>query len=249
MAKSTHLLSDYSLPSTGAILTKSATSDESFLIDLPPVSQLDCSVLEALPSLMRNQILRSYEKLVKNEENQLGDLNEREKQEIVRLLTSFAGDFSVQESPDLAPPSVVSDHVTHATKDTRNECESEVDSSQGVEQKSVPKCEVVVVVDNQGEFLEEFRKYIREWIANSRDGPKQCDAVKFTNFFTSFSETNLEVTLIILRFFRRLVLKLERKGWTVYFNALLARVQEVTRQRSGGTLKIAEIDVKAMEVE
>lgn len=32
--------------------------DESFLIDLPPVSQLDPSVLDALPSAMRDQILK-----------------------------------------------------------------------------------------------------------------------------------------------------------------------------------------------
>ena len=191
---------------------------------------------------MRNQILRGYDKSVKNEDNQLSNLIKTEKEEIVQLLTSSTDDLNVQESSALPPSSDVSDHVTHATKDTCNEHECKDDSSHGVEQKSVPKCEVVVI-DNQEKFLKEFREYIREWIANSRDGPIESDAVKFADFFASFTEMNLEVTLIILRFFRRLVFKLERKGWMVYFNTLLARVQEVTRRCSGGTLKIAELDV------
>lgn len=191
---------------------------------------------------MRNQILRRYEKSVKNEDNHLSNLIEREKQEVVRLLTSSTDDLNVQKSLALPPSTDVSDHVTRETKDICDERESEVDSSQGVEQKPVPKCEVVV--DNQEEFLKEFRKYIREWIANSRDGPMESDAVMFTDFFASFAETNLEVTQIILKFFHRLVLKLESKGWTVYFNTLLARIQEVTRRCSGGTLKVAQLDVR-----
>ena len=234
-------MSDYSLPSTGATLTKPATTDESFLIDLPPASQLDCSVLDALPSSMRNEILRSYEKSVKNEGNQLSNLIEREQQEVVRLLTSSTDDFNVQEPLALPAPVYMSDHFTHATKGTCDEHESEVGHSQSVEQKSVPNSEIVI--DNQDEFLKEFRKYIREWVSNSRDGPIESDAVKFTDFFASFTETNLEVTQIILKFFRRLVLKLEKREWVLYFNTLLAKVQEVTKQCYGGTLKVAEVDV------
>ena len=181
---------------------------------------------------MRNQILRSYEKSVKNEGTELNELFERKKQEIVRLLMS-TGDSNAEESVALPLPSYVSDHFTHMTKGTCDKRESEVNHSQSATQKLESESRVVIE-----EFVKEFRKYIREWI-----GPTASDAVKFADFFTSFAEENLEVTQIILRFFHRLVLQLDRKGWALYFNTLLAQVQEVTKQCFGGTLKIAELDV------
>ena len=41
----------------------SPSLDETFAIDLPPMSQLDSSVLEALPQTMKDKILRGYAKL------------------------------------------------------------------------------------------------------------------------------------------------------------------------------------------
>ena len=234
--------SDYSLTSAGATATtKPVAEDESFLIDLPPVSQLDPSVLEALPTAMRNQILKSYEKSIKSEDNRpLSELIDKEKDELLNLLTS-TGESNVQTMATVASAS----HVTHCkTRAIETSSVSagvnEAEMSQVVQQG--PSKEGRFIIDNEEEFLKEFRKYIREWISNSKDGPKECDAVTFSEFFTLFTEANLEVTQIILRFFRRLILRVESKGWTIYFNTLLAKVHEVTKRVFGGTLKIDELD-------
>ena len=49
-----------------APVTQTADLDDTFPIDLPPNSQLDSSVLEALPQAMKNKILSSYAKLEKD---------------------------------------------------------------------------------------------------------------------------------------------------------------------------------------
>ena len=205
------------------------------------MSQLDCSVLDALPSSMRNQILRSYEKSIKNE-TQLSKLVEKEQEEIVRLLTS-TDDPNVQKPVEIPSSNHahVSDHCTREEIEAVCSTDSEVDHSPCVRQEQV--AETKMVIDNEQEFLKEFRKYIREWVANSKECPTESDAITFTDFLASFAETNLEVTQVILRFFRRLVLQLDSRGWAFYFNTLLVKVQEVSRQCSGGTLKIAELQV------
>ena len=205
------------------------------------MSQLDCSVLDALPASLRNQILRSYEKSVKSESTQLNKLIEREQQEALTMLTSTS-DSNAPETEPVLPSEQFSDLHTLEAKDTFP-CgrESVVDSSQSLPRDS--DAESQLVIDNEEEFLKEFRKYIREWIANSREGPTETDALSFTDFLSSFTRTNLEMTQVVLRFFRRLVVQLESKGWATYFNTLLVKVQEVTQQISGGTLNIAELDI------
>ena len=208
------------------------------------MSQLDCSVLDALPLSLRNQILRTYEKSVKSEDIQLSKLLEREREEALSLLTSTS-DGKVQEqdavlSLDRKPDDIAqcNVHVTEATT-----TESEADSPQVCTQRdSVVEGEIII--DDEAEFLKEFRKYIKDWVANSREGPKESDAVKFTDFFTSFAQSNLEIAQVTLKFFRRLVQGLEESGgWSLYFNTLLGKVQDVTKQCFGGTLKIAELDI------
>ena len=220
------------------------------MIDLPPMSQLDCSVLDALPSAMRNQILRSYEKSLKSEDIQLSKLVEKEREELLSLLTSTS-DANVQqpEGVHVLTSELVSDSDQHT--DAKREAESIFIAEREIESSHVQQEEVatsstkdaVILVGNQEEFLKEFRKYLKEWLANSTGGPIESDALKFTDFFTTFAQSNLEVTLIMLRFFRRHILQLENKRWSLYFNTLLAKIQDVVKQCSGGTLNISELDV------
>ena len=244
------LPSGYSLPGTGATVTKPSPVDDSFLIDLPPMSQLDCSVLEALPSAMRNQILRSYEKSLKSEEVQLSKLVEKEREELLSLLTSTTdASTSVQQPEDvLSSEHRASDHSAVCKREAETTCsaEREIDSSVSVRQEEVATSttkDAVILIGNQEDFLKEFRKYLKEWLAASTDGPTESDALKFTDFFTTFAQSNLEVTQIMLRFFRRNILQLDNRKWSLYFNTLLVKVQDVVKQCSGGTLKISELNV------
>lgn len=237
----------YPLACSGAAVSKPASTtsaDESFLIDLPPMSQLDCSVLDALPLSLRNQILRSYEKSVKSEGPLLDKLIEREQQEILALLTSAStSDSNVQVPEVLLSSDPASDQCTQVSTTTHELTEGTVDEFSGNTQQVVPLAEARLVIDNEEEFIKEFRKYIREWIAHSRDGPNEPDALKFTDFLILFTETNLELTQVMLRFLRRLVAQLKSIEWAVYFNSLLVKVQDVTKQCFGGTLKITELDL------
>ena len=195
---------------------------------------------------MRNQILRSYEKSVKSEDIQLSKLVEREREELLSLLTSTA-DASVQQPEGLLSSELVSDHRSVHTHDLESETtcsvEGELDSSRVQQGVVASTTGDKLIIDNQEEFLREFRTYLKEWLTNSRDGPIESDALKFSDFFISFAQSNLEVTQIILRFFRRRILQLESKGWSLYFNTLLVKVQDVIKQSLGGTLNISEIDI------
>ena len=216
--------------------------DDSFLIDLPPMSQLDCSVLDALPSTMRNQILSSYGKSIKGDESaQIGKVVEREREELLNLLTT-PSDAYMRQPDDVISSGPLPDHpiVTKHQAEAGNEREVDSPAILPEEVTSTPKN--LMIIDDQEEFLKEFRKYLKEWLLSSRDGPLESDAMKFTDFFTSFAQSNLELTQIILRFFRRRVLQLESKGWCLYFNTLLVNIQEVVEQCSGGTLKIFELN-------
>lgn len=245
------LPSGYSLPGGGAAVTKPSPVDDSFLIDLPPMSQLDCSVLDALPSAMRNQILRSYEKSLNSEDAQLSKLVEREREELLSLLTSTAdaSTTSVQQPEDVLTSiseqdNIISDHSTVYKREAEATCGAERASVQAEEvATSATEDDAVILIGNQDNFLKEFRQYLKEWLAASTDGPTESDALKFTDFLTTFAQSNLEVTQIMLRFFRRHILQLERRKWSLYFNALLAEVQDIVKKCSGGTLKISELNV------
>ena len=237
----------YSLPGPGATATKPSPVDDSFLIDLPPMSQLDCSVLDALPSAMRNQILRSYEKSLKSEDVQFSKLVEREREELLSLLTSTSDASTSVQQPE-GVLSSASDHSAVYKREAETTCsaEREFDSSASVRQEEVATPatkDAVLLIGNQEDFLKEFRQYLKEWLATSTDGPTESDALKFTDFFTTFARSNLEVTQIMLRFFRRHILQLESRKWSLYFNTLLVGVQDVVKQCSGGTLKISELSV------
>lgn len=212
------------------------------------MSQLDCSVLDALPSAMRNQILRSYEKSIKSEDVQLSKLVERERDELLSLLssTSDASTTSVQQTQDeLTSQRNVSDRSTAYKREAEVTCGTERVSVQHEEvaATSATASDAKILIGNQDEFLKEFRQYLKEWLAASADGPTESDALKFTDFFTTFAQSNLEVTQIMLRFFRRHILQLESKNWSLYFNTLLVEVQDVVKRCSGGTLKISELNV------
>lgn len=223
--------SEYRLPFGGASLAKPSASDESFLIDLPPMSQLDASVLEALPDALRDQILRSYEKSIKKEDKPtIRELTDKEEQGI-RSLLAAERESSVHE-PDINPP------VNHSTSHNIDPIKASVGDFP-LKQESL--LEDRLIIDNEYEFLREFRKYIREWISCFKEGPNEGDAVKFADFFVSFTESHLEQTQIMLRFLRHLILQLESPGWALYFNSLLAKVQNVTKLYSGGTFNITEL--------
>lgn len=185
------------------------TRDESFAIDLPPASQLDSSVLEALPPSMKEKILQSYAK----ETSTLAactDLGNIDKKLAMLNNTRTNTEVSLQNT----------DKETSTIPDVTSD---------------VPSCE-------QSNFLKEFREYIRDWVTTFIEGPNKDDLEKVTKYLTDLSRTNLELVLVALKYFRRMIARLELSLWYPVFNLLLSRLQTEVRHNYGGTLNVSRFE-------
>ena len=179
------------------------SGDESFSIDLPPASQLDDSVLEALPSSMKNKILQSYaEKMFSSTSDAVAD-NKPVDLNIASVSASLQ-----QHSDDIALVPVLIPNV--------------------------PPFEL----ENESEFVQEFRKYIQDWFTSFIDGPMEDDLEKVTEYLIILSRTNLEIVSVTLLYFRRLITRLELKMWYPVFNSLLYELQTDVKCHYGGTLSV-----------
>lgn len=181
------------------------TRDESFAIDLPPASQLDSSVLEALPPSMKEKILQSYAKETSTSAAcaDLGNIDKLAMLNNTRTNTEVSLQNTDEETSTI--PDVTSD---------------------------VPSCE-------QSNFLKEFREYIRDWVTTFIEGPNKDDLEKVTKYLTNLSRTNLEVVLVVLKYFHRLIARLELSMWYPAFNLLLSKLQAEVRHNYGGTLNVS----------
>jgi len=184
------------------------TRDESFAIDLPPASQLDSSVLEALPPSMKEKILQSYAKETSTSAacTDLGNIDKLAMLNTTRTNTELSLQNTDEETSTI--PDVTSD---------------------------VPSCE-------QSNFLKEFREYIRDWVTTFIEGPNKGDLEKVTKYLTDLSRTNLELVLVVLKYFRRLIARLELSMWYPAFNLLLSKLQAEVRHNYGGTLNVSRFE-------
>ena len=179
------------------------SGDESFSIDLPPASQLDDSVLEALPPSMKNKILQSYaEKVFSAPSDVVAD------KKPVDLNIASVNTSLQQHSDDIVLVPVLIPNVPHFE------------------------------LENQSEFVQEFRKYIQDWVTSFIDGPTEDDLEKVTEYLVILSRTNLEIVSVTLLYFRRLIARLELKMWYPVFNSLLYELQTDIKCQYGGTLSV-----------
>ena len=180
-------------------------SNESFTIELPPASQLDSSVLEALPPSMKEMILQSYAK-----------------------------EISV---PDIAAG--IEDRKLAMFNVTRTNTEI---SLQSIDDKSSTIPNVTLAVPSSCEQSNFFREYIRDWVTSFIEGPNEDDLEKVTEYLTGLSRMNLELVLVVLKYFRRLIARLELSMWYPGFNLLLSKLQAEVRRSYGGTLIVSKFE-------
>lgn len=182
--------------------------DDSFAIDLPPASQLDHSVLFALPSSMCQKILEGYsgrEKLV---------VPKKEVVEDSGPVTADSGGTSLNIGVATKP---VTRHERKWKRSRKDE----------------------IAVGDEGIFLSSWKKYISKLCSSSREGPVDDDCQRTADYLSKLARTNLEMTELCLKSFRRCVeLQSWMSEWISAFNSILQQVQEKVTEFYGGVLKM-----------
>lgn len=188
--------------------------DDSFVIDLPPASQLDDSVLAALPSSMCKMILEGYatkgnsrplDTAVDNNHNRLLEEPGRG----VVMGVAAAPVPRIEEKPTQMTWKHKADEI--AVKDERV-------------------------------FLMSWKKYIYKSSLSFPDGPDGEDSQTTADYLSKLAETNLEMTELCLKSLRRFVeLRLCVPGWISAFNMILEQVQERITEFYGGDLKMLSL--------
>lgn len=264
--------------------------DDTFVIDIPPASQLDSSVLEALPQDMREKILRSYAKLEQVSEpsaetvSTSGNVQKspshlpggeskggrgrggrggrgrgrgrgkgtaspnRSPQKQVGLRTTSVRvsemppekqkrliDFTnvTDASGAVEPTLLQSDDAMHATPSVTLEHDDEV----------VPSDEGIII-DDDDQFLSDFRAYLKEWVRNSPKGPLESDLKKVTDYFIRlYNNKRSDILFVILLGLRRHILNPQCMGWSAAFNHLLEAIQSRVQLDYNGTLPVEKISI------
>ena len=260
--------------------SNSATNlDETFPIDLPPASQLDDSVLEALPPEMRDKILRGYTETI----TPVVSDSAQQRAPFKPLLASTspgvsgAGDVGRRGrgrgrgrgtgSPNRSPWKRRGESLDSPrkqkqlfevlpdateTKAKQFELDSKALDTQSDIQQS-PDSHIVttaveekldtIIIENQAQFLTEFRVYLKEWVYASPNGPLDSDLEKVITYFTELCAVDLEAVFIVLCGFRRLTVNQGNTDWCTVFNSLLDRVQSCIALKYKATLPIVKIPV------
>ena len=206
--------------------TVGKTVDDSFHIDLPPASQLDVSVLAALPSDMCQKILEGYTEpekvIVPNNEG-------FEKNNPTMERSSTLVQMGRMENAD-----VVTKPLVHPMKHKSTTRPSALERRWKESRKSE------IVVGDERVFLSSWKKYIAKLCISSHDGsPTSGDCERTADYLCKLAATNLEMTELCLKSFRRfLEMQLLESPWTPAFNAILGQVQGRVKFFYGGVLKI-----------
>ena len=200
-------------------------TDESFVIDLPPVSQLDSSVLEALPFYLREKILNEYA----NKEKKYDSLHEYEPLTSAVTTAPFEQDHSL---------STLQDEVkVHVDKD-KNKQDFQNPSSDSWNSSMILITNDPIVIDNEEVFLKEVRAYVRDWILNFLEGPMIEDVHIVAEYLLKLADSNVNVASLALKSMRRFIDELELFSWFSVFNQLLSDVQLRVTSVYGGQLLI-----------
>ena len=205
--------------------------DESFAVELPPASQLDSSVLEALPASLRERILNGYarkQQLIPPSSSDFSALNFEIPSP--QPIATFNPTHPLPELKAIRPPRVVSVGTSEMTQPCRELTFGLLNSK--------PKG---VLIGDEFKFFSEHRTYLKDWVINFLDGPDDSDLQTVTVYLTDLVRGNLEATTVILKYFRRLILNLNLCQWYPVFNSLLQRLQTETHHQYGGMLNVKEI--------
>ncbi len=208
-----HYFAGQSLPEEAS--SKGAFED-SFRIDLPPASQLDHSVLEALPPHIRQKVLQGY---------------------------ANRG-LPVDEKTSTADPI-----DPNAMKNERKLVEKEQSAMQAkIDKEAIlsSDSEEIVICDEK-RYLSAWKEYISGWCGSFPQGPNDSDVSKVSNYLCRLARTNLEVTELCLKSFRRLVearCSSSECCWCISFDAVLHGVQEKVRENYSGCLNIKPFNYK-----
>ena len=192
-----------------------ASVDESFAIDLPPASQLDSSVLEALPSSLREKILRGYSK------------------EVPPTATVFS-----EPTQDIQKPQTASQHTVVVEDTTLPADHPQPTDCSSIYKLPNPKPRGIRF---ESDHLPKLRGYIKEWVMSCSEEPKEEGIEKVTEYLIELSRRNIEVLSILLKYFRRLISNSQLVHWYPVFNSLLHKLQTEIRGQYNGTLPITEI--------
>lgn len=192
--------------------------DDSFLIDLPPASQLDTSVLAALPSSLCQKILEGYAGQEKSTVP---------KKEMVE------GNCALAETVNTALQVETGREVGVITKPTA--------SVSNIKRKWKAIRDEIVVGD-ESVFLSSWKKYISKLCSSCGGDIAGTDCEKTVDYLSKLARTNLEMTELCLKSFRRFVeLQTHVPALVPGFNMVLQQVQEKIKEVYGGDLKIESV--------
>lgn len=172
---------------------------------MPPQSQLDSSVLRALPTLLQDKILKSYSEnaAVKPVEN------------------AYLNDYSVRRNiPPVPYPTSPNPDETYVQNVVPDEISAEPSSMLTI------ACSEAYLIDDEDEFVCRLYRYISDWITNSLEGPDDDDIEIFTHFLLKLLKCNLEVVSLALKYIRSTILKLQLPKWYASFDKLLFNMQD-----------------------
>lgn len=212
------VLTDTSIGASN-MTASSDIADKGFVIDVPPMSQLDSSVLEALPAYIKEKILIEYAN------KQAKKTSSGPAHEPVTTL---------MENP--SSPKHTQDLVIALTE--QGDVEQCVEKSVSTVVSSIMH---TVIIENESTFIKEIRSYLREWILNCLDGPTVDDMHMVSDYFLKLTHSNLNVTSLSLKSMRRFIADLELLDWFAAFNELLSVVQLRVTSEYGGKLSIPSL--------
>lgn len=198
--------------------TAARNLDESFAFDLPPASQLDHSVLDALPPQLREKIMEGYSK---------------RGQEIYRVAPKKER-ITAREEEEESAIMVVSAGVVC---DNYGRLTTEVDKKEQGHQSKVKEEEEIVISD-EDRFLEDWKIDIREWVDIFCEGPLESDVLAVAGHFCKLASSNLKMVEVCLKIFRRFLASRGLMVWCPCFNFLTEQIQERVKIVYGGVLKI-----------
>ena len=98
-----------------------------------------------------------------------------------------------------------------------------------------------ITIDDEKKYLTAWKQYVCDWHTSFPEGPDEGDVSNVSNYLCKLARTNLEMTELCLKSFRRLIMMKcsdEDTCWRVSYDAVLQPVQERVRENYNGSLNI-----------
>ena len=218
--------------------------DDSFAVDLPPVSQLDHGVLDALPSELREKIMEGYNKqgkavMLESPKKRRITIEGRKEELASMVMSSVDGDTGRTIPQALSVG--VSENCRHPMKERevgKEEGEVGLGHACACESEIHPMEEEEVVISDEDRFLEDWKSDIREWVSSFCEGPAYSDILAVACHFCRLVNTNLKMVEVCLKIFRRFLASRGLIMWCPCLNFLLEQIQARVKTVYGGTLKV-----------